>query len=196
MGYHPRSFWLVLRSVLSSNALGCANGGALLLSSMRATFFALFLSLTACAGPIETRVDSIGQAMDRPISFVANPEILGPSANAQLLVSAALVEKGFAATDLAQLSLDVTLSDRPADLSLHSGKATLATASGKKLCAKREYRLGVILTKIADGVAQYQASAAEFHCKQSVEQALPFLVTAALKDMAAPRGRYVVKRPR
>jgi hypothetical protein len=156
----------------------------------------LFLFVTACIGPIETRVDSRGTGGAPPVSFAADPDVLGPVVDAQKLVAQALVAKGYRAAEFADVSLHVTLSDRPADLSLHSGPAVLAPSSGKKLCAKREYRLGVTLTKIADGALFYQSHAAEFHCKLAVEQVLPALVDAALKDVGEPRGSYTVKRPR
>ena len=156
----------------------------------------LFLLVSACIGPIETRVDSRGTGGAQPVSFAVDPDVLGPAADAQKLVEQALTAKGYRVAELADVSLHVTLSDRPAELSLHSGTAVLAPTSGKKLCAKREYRLGVTLTKIADGSLYYQSHAAEFHCKLKVEQVLPALVDAALKDIAAPRGSYTVKRPR
>ena len=156
----------------------------------------LFLLVSACIGPIETRVDSRGLGGAQPVVFFADPDVVGPAADAQKLVAQALVAKGYRAAEMADVSLHVTLSDRPADLSLHSGSAVLAPTSGKKRCAKREYRLGVTLTKIADGSLYYQSHAAEFHCKLKVEQVLPALVDAALKDIVAPRGSYTVKRPR
>lgn len=156
----------------------------------------LFLLVSACIGPIETRVDSRGLGGAQPVSFAADPDVLGSIVDAQKLVAQALVAKGYRPAEMADVSLHVTLSDRPAELSLHSGPAVLAPTSGKKRCAKREYRLGVTLTKIADGSVYYQSHAAEFHCKLTVERVLPALVDAALKDIAAPRGSYTVKRPR
>ena len=156
----------------------------------------LFLLVSACIGPIETRVYSRGPNGAQPVSFAVDPDVLGPAVDAQKLVVEALAAKGYRMAEMADVTLHVTLSDRPADLSLHSGPAVLASTSGKKRCAKREYRLGVTLTKIADGAVIYQSHAAEFHCKQTVEQVLPKLVDAALQDIGAPRGRYTVKRPR
>jgi hypothetical protein len=156
----------------------------------------LFLLVSACIGPIETRVDSRGAGGEQPVSFAADPDVLGPAVDAQKLVAQALADKGYKAAEIADVSLHVTLSDRPAGLSLHSGSSVLAPTSGKKRCAKREYRLGVTLTKIVDGSLVYQSHAAELHCKLTVEQVLPALVDAALQDIAAPRGSYTVKRPR
>ena len=163
---------------------------------MRLVAISLFLLVSACIGPIETRVDSRGSGGAQPVSFASDPDVLGSAVDAQKLVAESLSAKGYRAADLAEVSLHVTLSDRPADLSLQSGPAVIAPNSGKKLCAKREYRLGVTLTKIADGSLYYQSHAAEFHCKLTVQQVLPALVDAALKDIDAPRGAYIVKRPR
>lgn len=156
----------------------------------------LFLLVSACIVPIETRVDSRGLGGAQLVSFAADPDVLGPAADAQNLVTQALAAKGYRTAEMADASLDVTVSDRPADLSLHSGATVFAPTAGKKRCATREYRLGVTLTKIADGSLVYQSHAAEFHCKLTAQQVLPALVDAALKDIGAPRGSYTVKRPR
>lgn len=163
---------------------------------MRATLYALTLLLAGCAGPIETRIDSNGLTSVLPMGFASDAEIAGSAAQAQMLVSAALVEKGFRLAVPAELSLHVALSDRPSNLSLNAGSDILAPSAAKKRCAKREYRLGVTLTNIADGAIFYQAHASEYHCKLTVEQVLPFLVSAVTKDVGSPKGNYVVKRPR
>ena len=163
---------------------------------MRLVAISLFLLVSACIGPIETRVDSRGSGGTQPISFASDPDVIGSAVDAQKLVAKALAAKGYRAADIADVSLHVTVSDRPAELSLHSGPAVIAPNSGKKRCAKREYRLGVTLTKIADGALYYQSHAAEYHCKLTVQQVLPALADAALKDIGAPRGAYIIKRPR
>jgi hypothetical protein len=159
----------------------------------------VFLIVSACVGPIETRVDSRGLNEAQPVSILADTDVAVASSEAHRVVEQALFAKGFRAASespKADVSLHVTLSDRPADLSLNAGSEVLAPPSGKKRCAKREYRLGLTLTKIADGAIIYKSHAAEFHCKQTVQQALPALVDAALRDIGAPRGAYIVKRPR
>jgi hypothetical protein len=159
----------------------------------------VFLIVSACVGPIETRVDSRGLNDKQPVAIFTDPEVSASSVDAYRRVEQALVAKGFRASSdpaKADASLHVTLSDRPADLSLNSGSEVLAPHAGRKLCAKREYRLGLTLTKIADGAIIYKSHAAEFHCKQTVQQALPALVDAALRDIGVPRGAYIVKRPR
>jgi hypothetical protein len=159
----------------------------------------LLLLISACVGPIETRVDSRGLNDAQPVSILADTDVAVISAEARRLVEQALFAKGFRAASespKADVSLHVTLSDRPADLSLNAGSDVLAPPSGKKRCAKREYRLGLTMIKIADGTIFYKSNAAEFHCKQTVQQVLPMLVDAALKDIGSPRGAYIVKRPR
>ena len=113
-----------------------------------------------------------------------------------MLVSKALTNAGFQMTEPSDFSLQVSVSDRPADLSLSAGKNVLAATPQRKACAAREYRLGVTMMRITDGTLVYRAHAAEYHCKQTLQQALPYLVDAALKDFGAPRGGYTVKRPR
>ena len=156
----------------------------------------LFLFVSACIGPIETRVDSRGLGVAQPFSFATDSDVLGPAGDARKLVAQALVAKGYRAAEMADVILHVTFSDRPANLSLHSGATVLAPTAGKQRCAKREYRLGVTLTKIADGSLYYQSHAAEFHCELTVQQVLPVLVDAALKDLGGPRGSYTAKRDR
>ena len=163
---------------------------------MRLITIVIPLLLAACAGPIETRIDSRGLTTVQPVSFAADSVATGVISGAQNMVAQALLAKGYRAADIADISLQVTVSDRPANLSLLSGTDVLAATSDKKRCATREYRLGVTLTKIADGSLFYQSHAAEFHCKLTVSEVLPTLVDAALKDIGTPRGSYTVKRPR
>jgi hypothetical protein len=163
---------------------------------MRIAFIALTLLLAACAGPIETRVNSAGVTPAMPTSFIVNPEITGPAAGVQAKVAATLVERGYTQSDDGQLKLHVTAADRPAALALQSGDRELAKAAGKQKCAAREYRIGIVLTRIADGTDYYRASTAEFHCKLTMDEVLPILVRAALADLGAPRGSYTLNRPR
>lgn len=164
---------------------------------MRAIAFALTFMLAGCAGPIETRVSSIGQTGIVPAKIQLDSDISGTGAQAYALVAEALANKGFSAGEPSDYSLHVSVSDRPANLSLNAGKDVLAPVTGKEqICATREYRLGVTLTRITDGTVAYRAHAAEFHCKHTLQQALPFLVEAAAKDLGQPQGSYAVKRPR
>lgn len=154
------------------------------------------LMISACAGPIETRVDSAGLSSAAPTSFAIEPDIGGPAAGVQAKVVQMLTGRGYRVADNGALKLHVTASDRPAELALQSGAKELSPAAGKKRCAKREYRVGITLTRISDGADFYKASASEFHCKLGLDDALPTLVSAALADLGAPRGSYVLNRAR
>lgn len=160
---------------------------------MRTLFIALSLSLAACAGPIETRIENSGVAPVAPATFQFDPEAY---ADAKALVGPALEQRGFKLVEAGALNVQVTVAERSAQLALQEGKAILSPAAGKKLCAEREYRLGITLTRISDGLTIYRANAAEFHCKETLAEVLPVLVNSALTDLGAPRGQYVVKRPR
>jgi hypothetical protein len=163
---------------------------------MRGTAFGLLLLLTGCVGPIETRISSDGSTSISPARFSVEKTSNIAGAAAQDLVVKALIQKGFQLADPAMHSLHVSVSDRPSDLALNAGEKTLAPATDKRLCAAREFRLGVTLTRIADGAVTYRAHAAEYHCKQTLSQVMPYLVDAAVKDLGSPRGSYTVKRPR
>jgi hypothetical protein len=132
----------------------------------------------------------------QPARFAVDTGASGLVASAQALVAKLLTDKGYTADAAAELNLQVTLSDRPAALSLQNGQRILSPAAGKKTCAERDYRVGITLTRIADGAEYYRSSSAEFHCKLTMEQVLDNLVRAALSDLGAPRGSYTVKRPR
>jgi hypothetical protein len=160
---------------------------------MRSLILALFLPLAACVGPIETRLDNAGLVGQAPATFQMDAE--APNAT-RALVQAELVQKGLSPSEAGAINVQVTMSDRLAQLSLGDGKTLLSPAAGKQSCADREYRVGVTLTRIADGTLVYRGTAAEFHCKQSVEQVLPLLIKAALTDLGAPKGAYSIKRPR
>jgi hypothetical protein len=160
---------------------------------MKNVVLPLFLAVTACAGPIETRVESAGVALLQPTNFQID-ESASPLAAPAVLE--ALSAKGFRNTSDGPLSLQIALSQRPANLSLLSDKGPISASARKKRCAKLEYRLGITMTRISDGVLAYRGSAAEFHCKDSIQVVMPALVKAALADLGAPRGAYIVTRPR
>jgi hypothetical protein len=163
---------------------------------MRGTAFGFLLLLTGCAGPIETRISSDGSTSISPAQFSVEKTSNIAGATAQDLVIKALSQKGFQLADPAMHSLHVSVSDRPSHLAINAGEKTLSPATDKKLCAAREFRLGITLTRIADGAVTYQAHAAEYHCKQTLSQVLPYLVDAVVNDLGSPRGSYIVKRPR
>jgi hypothetical protein len=117
------------------------------------------------------------------------------SAYAQVV--AGLETRGYSKVESGAQKLEVSLSSRPAQLSLATGSETLSPAKKERPsqgCQNSEYRLLVILTQIADGSEIYRGSAAEHHCKIPIADALPTLVSAALADIGQPRGSYAVMR--
>jgi hypothetical protein len=159
-------------------------------------FLPVALMLASCAGPIETRISSVGATELVPVTIMIDESHKTENATARSLTIGALEKKGLSVATDGKLLLQVATSERPASLALSNGKAVLSPSARKKLCAKTEYRLGITLTRISDGAEIYRANAAEFHCKLSLDAVLPSLVDAAVADLGKPRGSYIVKRPR
>jgi hypothetical protein len=160
----------------------------------------MMLALAACAGPVETRIDNTGQAGAVIGTYVLaetgeaeSPELL----QARKLVADRLAVKGLTASDTGTYHLEVTVSSRSAVLGLKQEDRSLSGPKPKKPfqnCKDSEYRFGIALTRIVDGAEMYRGSAAEYHCRAGLEQTLPTLVNAALADLGAPKGQYVLKR--
>jgi hypothetical protein len=159
----------------------------------------LLASLAGCSNAVETRVSSSGQAGVSPASFsydMEQPKTVELQA-AYYQVVTGLAAKGFGKAKPGALNLQVSLSSRPAQLTLATGSGTLSPAKKKKAlqsCQDKEYRLLIILTQIADGSEIYRGSAAEYHCNMPMADAVPTLVNAALVDVGQPRGSYAVMR--
>jgi hypothetical protein len=157
--------------------------------------------VAGCSQSVETRISSNGQpaAVTGSFSFSDNNASTPELRDARSLVSDALLERGLTAAASGALNLEVTLAVRPASLALGTaaGPGSLSPAKRRKplqSCQDREYRIGVTLTRVADGVLAYQGSAAEYHCNMPLAEALPALVSAALVDLGNPRGAYKLKR--
>ncbi len=170
---------------------------------MKAYILPAFLaaSLSACAGPLETRVSSSGATALAPATYIWAPDSGVASndvAEAKRLVSAKLAERGFTAADTGSLHMEVAVASRPASLGLVAGeKDVLSPVRRKKTfqrCGDNEYRLGITITQIADGAEVYRGNASEYHCKEALGSVLPRLVDAALADLGQPRGTYSIKR--
>jgi hypothetical protein len=124
-------------------------------------------------------------------------EAAAPNAVARDMVVAKLEEKGFTLDDAGVLQLHVAVSERDAAIALSSEKGAIAKAKRRRplqSCADKEYRLAVALTRISDGALVYRGSAAEYHCKVKLAQAMPALVDRVLADLAAPKGDYALTR--
>jgi hypothetical protein len=159
----------------------------------------LSAALAGCSAGVETRISSSGvealqpQAIMMSIDAKASPELR----NAYALVATDLAAKGFAAATDAPLYLAVTVDARDARLALDTGATNLSAAKTRKpfqSCDDVEYRVGVTLTRVADGSEVYRGRSSEYHCKMTITDALPDLVKAALADFGKPRGDYVVPR--
>ena len=157
--------------------------------------------IAGCSQTVETRIMSKGQPalVAGAFSLSENKSQSVELLSAQQQVTIALVSRGYSVAENAALHLEVSLAERPAVLSLGTatGPASLASAKRKKPlqdCQDREYRIGVALTRIADGALLYQGSAAEYHCNETLANAIPELVKAVLADLGNPRGTYVARR--
>ncbi len=170
-----------------------AFGKPLLVTLLGASFVA------ACSPGVETRISSSGIANAGPQAVMLSIE---PGASPELraayaLVTSDLTKKGYAVASEAPLHLAVTVDARDADLALKAGAANLSAAKKKKAfqnCNDKEYRVGVTLTRVADGDEVYRGRSSEYHCKMAIADALPNLVETALADLGTPRGSYSVMR--
>jgi hypothetical protein len=156
----------------------------------------ILFAAASCAGPIETRIDSAGARELAPATIMVDESNKVENPTARSLALAALEKKGFSKATDGKLLLQTTTSEWPAALSLSNGATVLSPAAKKKRCAKTEYRLGIVLTRISDGAEIYRVRTAEFHCKLPLDAVLPMMVDAAMVDLGNPRGSYIVKRPR
>ena len=162
----------------------------------------LLLGLSACAGPIETRVVSCGAGVPEAASILAEaPPNSEVAASAHKLVTGRLAERGFGQSPAGALQLHIAFAERDAAIAVRTRSgdqwADVSAAKPKKplqSCADREMRLTVTLTRIADGTELYRGSAAEYHCKAQAANVLPSLVDAALADLAGPKGAYRTMR--
>lgn len=159
--------------------------------------------LSGCSGPLETRVTSGGPGLSGAAALVDEPDAVRPHiiATARVLALAELAKRQVTVAPGADLRVEVTASERPAAYLVTAGgdrERTVLAAPKKRRplqsCADRELAVAVRLVRIADGAEAYVGRAAEFHCKAALAETLPHLVAAALADLAAPRGDYVVSR--
>lgn len=160
------------------------------------------LGLSACAGPIETRVASTGAGLVASATVLQeDPPISPVAAQARASVIRTLSDRGYAETPDGELQLHVAVAERDAAIAVKTlstdGESHIAPAKPKKplqSCADREMRLVVTLTRITDGTEIYRGTAAEYHCKAQMQDVLPLLVSAALADLSKPKGSYKVTR--
>jgi hypothetical protein len=167
---------------------------------IRVTTLVITLLLAGCVHHVETRTNSTGEAGIRPATYVlVSPEKINSAelTKAQEFVSKKLFEKGFSPSSSGEYYLQVGVASRLSTLSVITANSTLADIEKKRLgpkCQSNEYRVVIALTKISNGQQVYNGSAAEYHCKQSLNDAVPALVDAALADLGMPRGFVKTKR--
>lgn len=159
------------------------------------------LLISACSSGIETRVQSAGvTTLESQTYAVAATEY--ESADLKIahdLVEGALTSRGFARADTAPLHLQVTVDSRDASLAVGStaGPQSLSPAKRRKplqSCADKEFRVGITLTRMADGSEMYRSRVSEYHCRLPLAEALPIMINAALADLGKPRGSYSILR--
>lgn len=161
--------------------------------------------LTACAGPIETRIDSAlvaPPAKDATYILSAPEGAMGSvESEASRLLETRLGEQGFTRTtdaEAAQYTVSLTVADRPAAMTYRAGDAALADVKPKKPfqnCEDRDFRVAIIITRVADASASYRGSAAEYHCKAKIAEVMPNLLDAALSGLnGRSSGPRIVKR--
>lgn len=152
------------------------------------------MTVSGCAGPIQTRVQThqlIAAAAQKKfttstIDAVANQDLV----RARDLVAKSLNERGYESAADASILVHVALSDRPADIAIDAGdkdaEQSIAAAKSQKSfqsCKDQEHRLTVNLFDQVRGKKLYSGSAAEYHCKGTIAQSLPFLIDSALSGL-------------
>lgn len=167
--------------------------------NLKALAFAPLL-ITACAGPIETRI-AIHQPATGIPATVSYSFVEGDTESAPLpldpAIKSAIASRltGFspAPFDQANIIISYGFSDRPAA----SAIAGRSPAKRKRFlggCADRIVRLSISLSSRTTGEQLYAASAEETHCRASAEDALPHLAAAILPNDAWPAVASTLKR--
>jgi len=149
--------------------------------------------VTACAGPIKTRVQTISYVERVQVSEYTFSKDNSPNSQISKLVKQNLEQvlesKGLRKSDDSPHLLDFSVADRPASVSIHlgeDGKRQVAVSSKEnkpfQSCKDREHRLIISLLHKNSGNQLYRGTASEYHCKASLQQSIPHLVKAALSN--------------
>ena len=155
--------------------------------------------LASCAGPIETRVQTISYAHNtQTLSFSYSEVKASDTEMADLVkkeLDQVLNEMGMTKASSASLLLEFAIADRPASISIRLGEETNAPDAipAKKSrpfqsCKDREHRLIVTLTNKQSGKQHYRGIASEYHCKGSLRESIPHLVRATMADLGKADG--------
>ncbi|SIN66021.1 protein of unknown function [Parasphingorhabdus marina DSM 22363] len=163
--------------------------------------------VAGCAGPIETRIMTQAAAplpdkQTYDFGSVAEQDNELYRA-ARELVDSALKSRGFRTAENASTLVDLTLADRPADIAIRVGEATqelvLADVKAQKplqSCKDREHRLTITFADRVSGAMLYSGTAAEYHCKGTIEESLPHLVRGAMAEFGSGSGTRQFVRTR
>ncbi|GAB5486856.1 MAG: hypothetical protein Pars2KO_04260 [Parasphingorhabdus sp.] len=149
---------------------------------------------SGCAGPIETRVQTISSAQSfQPTGFqifdviAPNPQI---SAMIEQEIGQSLKAKGYQESEQAPVLLSSSIAVRPASIAIRlgEGKETRVVSDIKhnkpfQSCKDHEHRLIITMVQKDSGAQFYRGSASEYHCKADLKESLPHLVKAALSDL-------------
>ena len=150
--------------------------------------------VAGCAGPIETRVQThqLITAADQK-QFTLTPKDAPENRELAMtrdLVAKSLIAKGYQSVADAPILVHVALSIRPADIAVEGGdKNTLRPIAAAKphkrfqSCKDQEHRLTITLFDQERGSKLYGGSAAEYHCKGTIAQSAPFLISSALSGL-------------
>ncbi len=153
------------------------------------------VALTAsCGGPVETRIQTQASAAataQKTYRFAAQPEQNSDIyKTARQMVADSLSAKSYVAGDEAPILVHIALAARPASIAMTTGEeGDVRTIAGQKerkplqSCEDIEHRLTINMVSASDGSTFYSGTAAEYHCKGSMEQSLPHLINGALLDL-------------
>lgn len=164
------------------------------------------LAVSACAGPIETRIAATGAGVPRAALLALRDAPGDPSpiqAKAREAVMTALQKRGHGFAEEAPMIVEIGVSARPAALGLSSiagddpAETPLSGAKPQRLlqsCTDQTYRLVVSIFDRTSGTRAYHGSAEEYHCKAGLDDTVALLAEKALADIERPAGPRIETR--
>ncbi|WP_164117719.1 hypothetical protein [Sphingorhabdus sp. Alg239-R122] len=169
---------------------------------------AFMLILPGCAPIVETYIRSGGVA---PLAETGQYIFASPPGNvsplhikAKNLVADSLHLKNWTESTHAQYVVSVGVSSLPSDLEVYensgegTGKTIIARRPEEKgvlgNCSAIHHRLDVKIFRISDGRNMFSGTASEYHCKASIDDTLPFLTNAALRNFGRRAESAIEKR--
>ncbi len=169
---------------------------------------ALLLALPACAPTVETYIQSGGVT---PLAETGRYVFASPPGNmgllhikAKNLVADSLHLKNWTEAAQAQYAVSVGVSSLPSDLDVYenSGQGSKRVIIAKRpsktgilnSCEVMHHRLDVKIFRITDGQNMFSGTASEYHCKASIDDTLPFLTNAAMRNFGRLAESVIEKR--